>query len=250
MIPFRRMKPSKFFVINEIEKMLAEKPDLVIADLGSGQSKNFVGLLKKYPQMRYVGFEPNNSEATRAREVLKPFPLASVESRLGYTQGEETWKGNFDVVVSLSVLEHVKDLETFLQFSADLLKSGGRIIHLYDLGHALYPSNLKERLHVGLCNLSKKYSFIKKLIPETKFAAYVNLSQVTDILQKNGVNIEKVTQHNNPSLVTLLKKSSGTTVDRVLPLICTLEEEIYKSVTDESLLEKVLPSVCIWGRKG
>lgn len=243
------MKPSKFFVINEIEKMLIQKPDLVIADLGSGQSKNFVGLLKKYPQMRYVGFEPNKSEAEQAREVLKSFPTASVEGRLGYGTGKEEWRGVFDIVVSLSVLEHVKDLETFLQFSVDLLKSGGRIIHLYDLGHALYPSNLKERFHVALCNLSKRHSFIKKLIPETKFAAYVDLSFVKNTLEKNGVKIEKVTHHNNPSLVTLLKKGSSTTADRILPLICTLEEEIYMSVTNESVLEKVLPSVCIWGRK-
>ncbi len=243
------MKPSKFFVINEIEKMLVQKPDLVIADLGSGQSKNFVGLLKKHPQMRYVGFEPNKNEADQARAILASFPTASVEERLGYGTDEEEWRGKFDVVVSLSVLEHVKDLETFLQFSVDLLKSGGRVIHLYDLGHALYPSNIKERFHVALCNLSKKYSFIKKFIPETKFAGYVDVSYVKDILQKNGVGIEKVTQHNNPFLVALLKKSSSTTVDRILTLVCTLEEEIYKGIEDVSVLEKTLPSVCVWGRK-
>ncbi|MCR4275093.1 MAG: class I SAM-dependent methyltransferase [Candidatus Campbellbacteria bacterium] len=243
------MKPSKFFVIDEIEKMLIQKPDLAIGDLGSGQSKNFIELLKKYPQMRYVGFEPNKSEAAQARTILKSFPTASVEGRLGYGEDEERWRGMFDVVVSLSVLEHVKDLETFLQFSVDLLKSNGRIIHLYDLGHALYPSNLKEHFHVALCNLSKKYSFVKKLIPETKFAAYVNFSRVTDTLQQGGVKIEKVTWHNNPSLVALLKNTHTSDLHEILSLVNILEEKISATTKDIHILEKMLPAVCIWGTK-
>jgi cyclopropane fatty-acyl-phospholipid synthase-like methyltransferase len=243
------MKPSKFFVIGEIEKMLVQKPDLVVADLGSGKSKNFVELLKKYPQMRYVGFEPNVSEAAHAREVLKQFSNASIEGRLGYGEGEERWHEKFDVVVSLSVLEHVKDLDTFLEFSIDLLKQGGRIIHLYDLGHALYPSNIKERFHVALCNFSQKYSFVKKLIPETKFAAYVHLSHVKDVLQKNGIEVERVTWHNNPFLVALLKKIHIENINEILSLVSALEEKMSTTTNDVHTLEKTLPAVCVWGTK-
>ncbi len=71
-------------------------------------------------------------------------------------------RGQFDLVVSLSVLEHVKDLARFIQFASSPLAPRGRFIHLYGLGHALYPSSLKERIQVAICN----NSLLAKLVPE------------------------------------------------------------------------------------
>ncbi|MBU0546272.1 class I SAM-dependent methyltransferase [Patescibacteria group bacterium] len=158
-----------------------------ILDMGSGRSKNILRFLSQNPKLHYVGIEPNKADANFARDLLKQYTNATIINQLGYNPIENF--GQFDVCMSLSVLEHVKELKTFLTNSVKAVKSGGLIVHLYDLGHSLYATSLKERLQVSLSN-----NFVD-LLPESKVARYVNLEQVSQMLLGQGAEVREVTYH-------------------------------------------------------
>lgn len=236
------MKPSKVFVIDEIEEMIKKNPNLSILDLGSGKSLNFENILNKYPDIKYVGLEPNKEEHIYAKEKFKNHKNANFVNGLAYK--EEGMPEEYDLVISLSVLEHVKNLEKFLKFSIEKTKNGGKCIHLYDLGHALYPHSLKEKIHVFLCSnkLTRKY------VPETKFVSYVGSDFAEKTLEKFGGTKEKITYHNSPNHVEMIKKSNSFTREEVAEL-AQKEIEWSQKIKDKKIKEKLFPSICLWFRK-
>lgn len=235
-------KSSKYYVLQQISGLAKINPQLRILDLGCGRALNFLPLLQRYPTISYTGIEPNPTEAALAKQHLAALPLAQVHTALAYTSSAQ---GGFDVVVSLSVLEHVKNLERFLAFSVQQAKSGGQIIHLYDLGHSLSPSSLKERLQVWICNRD----YLRRLVPETKVARYIDLPQVQRFLDQAGAKLERVTHHNLPDHVRLIKQLPETEVARHLPGLTDLELLLSPLVADQQQREQLFPAVCIWARK-
>lgn len=241
------IKTSKYLVLKTLERWLREKPALKILDLGCGEPQLFLKLLYNYPHCQYLGIEPEAGRAQRARQLTKDLPNVTIKQNLAYGQGFGSEE--FDVVVSLSTLEHVKNLQKFLIFSANYLKSGGQMIHLYDLGHALFPGSVKERLHVWL----SQNSFFSRFIPETKYCGYVAEAEAVKILNDNGVAIKEITYHNNPHLVSFIKKldnsaSSQAILDRIIEfelMASKLVKELPPAVR-----EKLFPSICLWGVKG
>ena len=236
-------KPSKYFIIKRIEELVKRKPNTRILDIGSGRSENFLPILKKYPKLTYVGIEPKDSDAKTAQKHTKKYPNVKIINRLAYDSLKE-FNGYFDVVISLSVLEHVKQLEKFLRFSVAKAKRGGRIIHLYDLGHSLYPSSLKERVQVMLCN----NVLTKWFMPETKFAAYVSEEKVKQILTKFGVRIDEVTRHNMQGHVSLLKKTQSAALRNAI-IECESAVSSRANSLPTDFRERLLPSICIWGKR-
>lgn len=239
-------KPSKIFVINKIAQLAEKNPKIKVLDLGSGQSRNFLPLFEKNPELQYTGIEPSNA-AKKAAELLNKYPNARIIQSPAYT-GFEELNAQFDIVVSLSVLEHIRKLEQFLEFSVKKLKKGGTLIHLYDLGHYLYPSNMLERLQTIFCSTPG----LKKLAPELKFAAYVNQESVEKFLKQNGIKIERITYHNMPSNVEFAKQLEDTPQARnAIHKIAEIEAELSE-IADKIPVkkrEKLFPSICIWGKK-
>lgn len=239
------MKPSKCYIINEIEKMIVKNPRLSILDLGSGQSLNFTSLITTYPTITYTGLEPQLSEVAIAKKTFIHYPNASFLHTLGYEDTSNLLPA-YDLVVSLSVLEHVKDLEKFLQFSASKAKTGGNIIHLYDLGHSLHPKSLKERLHVYLCG----NRFTKKCIPETKFASYVDSDKVCTVLEKSNAHVTRVTNHCMRDHVKLIKYVEESAIQNTDLLTLAASEVLWASkIRSKTRRETLFPAVCIWGTK-
>lgn len=237
-------KPSKFAVLARLEQLVEANPRARILDLGSGLSLNFQGLLARFPELEYTGIEPNAAIASRARETYRPYPKVQIIT--GFAEAVARLPDDhYDLVVSLSVLEHVKHLEDFLLMSASKLKVGGLLVHLYDLGHSLHPSSFKERLQVWLCT----NSFFSKLIPKQRFASYVSSQRVIKILRGGGLELDRVTYHNMPSLVSALKSMSDEEAKRLMPLITELEAKMANCIEGEKMLERILPAVAIWAHK-
>jgi len=235
-------KPSKYYITQKIEEMAKEKPSMSILDLGSGKSLNFEKILKNFPQLSYTGIEPKKSDYEMAREKFKSRDNAVFINSLAY-ENNPLLKDQYDLVVSFSVLEHVKYLDKFLNFAAQKTKLGGTCIHLYDLGHALYPSSLKERLHVWLCS----NSFTQKFIPETKFVCYLSSLVAEQKMKEMGLSIDRVTFHNSPDHVKLIK-----TVGEDYELIKQISENevVWSSkIKNRKQQEILFPAVCIWSRK-
>jgi hypothetical protein len=144
------------------------------------------------------------------------------------------------MVFSLSVLEHVKSLPIFIDYSVRMARPGADVIHLYDLGHALYPSGLKERIQTKLCGTG-----LLRFFPEHKVARYLATEDVRKLLE-GSCDIKEVTFHNMPSLVALSKR----VVDEgLMREIVAFESAHAGKVADMKLREKLFPTVCFWTKK-
>ncbi|MFH1029991.1 MAG: class I SAM-dependent methyltransferase [bacterium] len=239
------MLQQKEYFIEKLEQLLGINQNSKILDLGSGKSINFIPLLKKYPEIHYIGVEPNQSEAETAKKLLKHFKNATVHNQLAYELIEN--QNDFDICISLSVLEHIKQLDKFLINSIRSVKTGGYIIHRYDLGHALYPSSLKERLHIFLGNN------FPKLLPQKKFVRYLSHKKVCEILEKNGAEIQKITYHQMPNHKAFLK-NFNTNSDEKLNLakeILDWEFRVSKHLSEMQIdkRELLFPAITIWAKK-
>jgi cyclopropane fatty-acyl-phospholipid synthase-like methyltransferase len=216
-----------------------------ILELGSGQSRAVLSLLDKFPEMTYVGIEPNKKDAELAQSLLKKFPHAKVFNRLAYEKIEKY--DNFEICISLSVLEHVKQLKKFLAASVASVKTGGQKKHRYDLGHALYQTSLKEKIQVYCGNHFPRY------LPENKFARYVNQKLVCEMLEKSGAEIQNVTYHQMPSHKAFLKHFKTDTPDKraLAAEILLWEDRVSKFLPEmnEKTRELIFPTVAIWAQR-
>lgn len=234
------LKPSKYYILEELKKQLSQTGETVsILELGAGKADLIAELLKELPNIKYVGIEPSFETSAYAKKRLESFPNATIVNKLAYgTESPIEDAQQFDLVLSLSVLEHVKDLDSFFDFAAKHTKPNGFNIHLYDLGHSLHQSSLKERIQIILCD-----SFLRKYIPENKIASYVSLPDIESKLKSRGFVTEKITYHNMLSNVSLLKKTDN--IDQLK--IIASQEPIFAEKLPHSLAkEKLFPSICVW----
>src|SRR5215217_6648563 len=150
-----------------VERLLADfagQPARVL-DLGCGTAVAFSPALSRHPNIAYTGVEQDSSALARARERMGRFPNVELHEGSG-----EAFRGQgFDLVVSLSVIEHVKHLDDFLAVSVHAARAGGRIVHRYDLGHAVTPATLGERLRVAVATR------MPALVPRSRFTSHPNL---------------------------------------------------------------------------
>ena len=215
-----------------------------ILDMGSGLSLNFLPLLEKYPNLEYVGLEPSPRAVAQAKENLRRFPKARVFCTTGYEPLEEE---GFDLVISLSVLEHVKNLKSFLETSVSMARPGARIVHRWDLGHALYPSSLKERLQVFLGN---NFPFI---LPENKFVRYLGEGEVIRIIEELGASVEKTTYHQMVGLKKFIDLANQENESEVEIARSAVEWEFMAqplvNKLDQARRYKLFPTIALWARK-
>lgn len=238
------MQPKQYF-IKKLANLIDPRKEVKILEMGCGQAKNILPILQKFPAVQYVGIEPQKREFERAKNNLADWDKAKIYNQLGYEMpaGEK----DFDVCFSLSVLEHVKDLEKLLTLSITAVKPGGHIIHWYDLGHALYPSSNKEKIQLSLSR------YFKKVWPEEKYVAYIDVKNVCRIMEKNGAKIQKITYHQMPDHKAFLKLFDDDTEEKksLAEEILAWEDKVSLNLKDweQKSREKLFPTVCVWAVK-
>jgi SAM-dependent methyltransferase len=151
-----------------------------LLDLGSGTSKDFPELLRRYPNVAYTGVEPNGAARAAAARLLQGIPHVVLEGGWGESLAARH-RDTFDITLSLSVLEHVKYLDDFLSTSVALTAPGGLVVHRYDLGHALYPVSWYER---ALVWTSRSVPWV---VPPSLFTTYPDLMRITRTLAACGL---------------------------------------------------------------
>ncbi|MBX3064377.1 MAG: class I SAM-dependent methyltransferase [Anaerolineae bacterium] len=125
---------AKLYCLNWIENYIRSgSRAITILDLGSGTANNFLALLQKYPQTRYVGIEPSPAACKQAEQNLRGLN-GTVINALAYDVYPIV-KQKFDVVVSFSALEHVYQRKAFLQSAKECLATEGYFLINYDAGH-------------------------------------------------------------------------------------------------------------------
>lgn len=237
------MKPSKHFLEERLRNKLRNHPDARLLELGCGRAEMASRLLKEFPSLTYVGIEPDTGAFMEAKKNLPSDVHATLLRGFGYGDvQEQALQTPFDFVISLSVLEHVKDLERFLAYAARMTKPGGEVIHLYDLGHSLYPSGIKEWIQTKICSTS-----LLKFVPETKVARYLATEDVRRIIETTGCRVEEITFHNMRSHVALLKAVQDD--PDVMKRMNDFEQASFSVVSDMKTREKLFPSICFWSVK-
>lgn len=235
----------KQFFLEKFEPGIKAGSIKSVLDMGSGLSANFIPLLEKFPNLIYVGLEPSAGAVAVAKRNLAQFPNARVYERNGYdpVTAEPEW-GSFDLVLSLSVLEHIKQLELFIANSVAAAKSGAQIVHRWDLGHALYPSSPKESFQVFLGN------HFPVVLPEDKFVRMLWPREVETLLEKSGARVEGRTYHQMLGHKKILKMLP----DMPEELVREMGEWEFKISGHLGPLEErkrleLFPAVASWARK-
>jgi len=215
-----------------------------IMDVGCGTARYVPSLMEQFPNFEYVGVEPIADSFAEAEKNLANVPNAKVHFQLAYDSVPDEEENSFDLVFSLSVLEHVKNLDSFIALSARYVKSGGLMVHRYDLGHALYPHTLKERFHVFLGNN------FPQILPERQFVRYVGVQEVEVCFKNNAVTPFDTTYHqmpNHKAFEKFFKEASTEAVNDLFTWEMKYQAEFKKiPVKDRELL---FPAVAVWGEK-
>lgn len=225
-----------------VERVTAGRP-LRVLDLGCGSATYVPALLKVFPDIEYVGVEPIEASYKSALNNLSEVARAKVHFQLGYDAILDESEGSFDVVFSLSVLEHIKHLDRFLALGVKYAASGALIVHRYDLGHALHTHSVKEWIHVRLGNN------LPAILPERQFVRYVPEGDVRALYEQQGVRVEKTTYHQMPNHKAFEKyqKVGSESVQALFDWEMKYQKEILNIPV--TAREKLFPAVAVWGEK-
>jgi SAM-dependent methyltransferase len=138
--PLTSGNTAKLYCLRLIDDAAAQVDgDFRIVDLGCGDGRNFVELLRRRDNVRYVGVEPLPGAAEAARGLLPSAEI--VVAPAAHVRLDPA-----DAVVSFSVLEHVVDRPRYLAAVAAHLVAGGRAYLNYDTGHFVADASAGERV--------------------------------------------------------------------------------------------------------
>lgn len=215
-------------------------------DMGCGTSKDYVEILDFYRNVEYVGVDFRGPSLNRARATFENYDNVCFISGFG-EELQMKYTNYFDVTLSLSVLEHVKDLPGFISTSTSVTKTGGKVIHRYDLGHALH-SNLYEKIKVFLCKN------IPLLMPAKHFTTHPQRSYVEKLLEESGVHVEQRLYSQLPGLKAMMNRVNWDDKNacELSRQITDLDRKLYyhmEHIFSERELEYFFPAITIIGIK-
>jgi SAM-dependent methyltransferase len=169
---------AKLYCLRLLDEAAAERTgdEFRILDLGCGDGADFVELIRRRENVRYVGVEPSKAAAEAAARAL---PSARIVNSPAYDiRGEPA-----DAVVSFSVLEHVVDRERYFDAVCANLAPGGRVYLNYDSGHFYNDANAGERARAVVG------SVLARLGNESHYRAVVEDAELDSLLARNGLDV-------------------------------------------------------------
>jgi SAM-dependent methyltransferase len=161
---------AKLYCLRLLEDAIRDADDAFrIVDLGCGDGRNFVELLRRHPHVQYFGVDPSRRAIDRAKELL---PHAEVVQMAGYEARFEP----ADAVVSFSALEHVVDRARYLQAVHANLAPSGRAYLNYDSGHFGADASTTERMKAAV---ARAFAAIGR---ESRYRARVHDDEFSELL--------------------------------------------------------------------
>jgi SAM-dependent methyltransferase len=106
-----------------VAQYMNARPDQVVVDVGGGKTCPFAKYRRPGLNTRIIAVDISAEEISQNKDV-DDCRVADVTRELPLACGEA------DMVVSRSVLEHLRDLDAFVAASSKVLKTGGMFIHL------------------------------------------------------------------------------------------------------------------------
>ncbi len=161
---------AKLYCLRWIGDFVAKRGGkAAILDLGCGAALNFVELLKRNPGIHYVGLDPSMRACEEARKNLDRLN-ATIHHSSAYAARKLLDK-RFDLVVSFSVLEHVRRRLDYLVSAKACLKEGGAFLINYDAGHFLSGKETLKNLAGPLLALLGNENYYQSFVREADFRA-------------------------------------------------------------------------------
>lgn len=183
-MPLAEGNAAKLYCLNRIDRLAAANGTLTILDLGCGDARNFVPLLRRPSGVRYVGVEPSARACEQARKALEGLN-AEVVHRPAY----DFRRGPFDVVVSFSVLEHVYRRRRYLEAVKANLAPGGIVLINYDAGHFLpLGTSRQQRIERWKTRVG---GLAARLGHEGHYQAVVRDSDFRELVRQVGLGVEE-----------------------------------------------------------
>jgi SAM-dependent methyltransferase len=193
---------AKLYCLQLIDRAVAEvEGEFRIVDLGCGNGSNFVELLRRRPNIRYVGVEPLRPAAEAARRLL---PGAEIINAAAYDLRVEP----AHAVVSFSVLEHVVDRPRYFEAVRENLRPAGRVYLNYDSGHFVADADLVER---GKALTSRA---LARLGSESRYRRRVSAKEFGLLVERSRLGVAD-------------DKVFNTDVKRLLPLLLAENRERF-----------------------
>jgi SAM-dependent methyltransferase len=168
---------AKLYCLQLIDRAAAETAgNFRIVDLGCGSGANFVELLRRRPNVTYVGVEPSRGAAQEARRRL---PGAEIVNAPAYDVRLEP----AHAVVSFSVLEHVVQRARYVEAARANLRADGRVYLNYDSGHFVADADLRERAKALASQV------LARLGSESRYRARVREDELASLVDRAGLRI-------------------------------------------------------------
>jgi ubiquinone/menaquinone biosynthesis C-methylase UbiE len=182
---FAPNNPSKDWIFRQLAERAASGP-FVVCDLACGSGSMWRDFLLDYPAIRYVGSDTDAEAVAKAKKEFADVPNASFE--VADAQKPRTDNLSYDVVTTLSALEHVVRIDKFLDTLFAILKPGGKAYLNYDNGH-FHSKDLKERVMVPVSQA------LAKIGMEGPYMKEVRDSDVVRLIQERGARVLQVRKH-------------------------------------------------------
>jgi SAM-dependent methyltransferase len=193
---------AKLYCLQLIDRAAAEaEGEFRIVDLGCGNGSNFLELLGRRRNIRYVGVEPLRAAAEEARRLL---PGVEIINAPAYDVRVEP----AHAVVSFSVLEHVVDRSQYFEAMRANLRPDGRVYLNYDSGHFVADADFLERAKA----LASRA--LARLGSESRYRRRVSANEFAVLVERSRLRVTD-------------DKVFNTDVKRLLPLLGTESRESF-----------------------
>lgn len=158
-------------------------PNQTVVDIGSGKACPFAKLREPGLNTTIIGFDVSPEEMAENHEVDEKF-VGNAEDHLPFADSK------VDLVVSRSVLEHLRHVEPFVVESHRVLREGGYAIHVFPSKNA--PFSVLNRLLPKTISSALLYTFLPWSKGIQGFPAYYDhctAPEMEQLFERNGFEI-------------------------------------------------------------
>jgi cyclopropane fatty-acyl-phospholipid synthase-like methyltransferase len=227
---YERGNAAKQWIMSELDRLFGQASATVL-DMGCGDAGKWRTFISTHPNMRIVGIDTDARAISRGKKAYEGVMNIDLRKLDAQHPLEHV---SFDVVVAMSVIEHVVDRPAFLKTVWSALKPGGIAFLNYDVGHFRSP-NVKERLMVPLSQLLAKAGiegpYMKK-VDDVLFSSQARAA---------GFRIHGFRKHNVSSLKGLMRGATDGAVESWFDF----EERIAAQMSPEKLDSAMLSTTLI-----
>ncbi len=221
---------AKDWILQQIsQRVTAQK--LRICDLACGTGAVWKQFLIAHPHVTYIGYDFNPVSISTAQELFRDVSNASFQ--LADVQKLQVEKHGFDIVTTLSSLEHVVRIDQFLQVLFSLLKQGGYAYINYDSGH-FRSTRLKEKIMIPLGQLLARLGY------EQLYMKHVSDRAVILLLERLGMRVLDVRKHNIEQMKHFTKAYGKDLMDESV----IVAWQVFENALNASLSASQLDAVC------